>query len=161
MLISNKVRQKKTGRLGTMFKTIITDLEALKVEKVIVNRMRDHENKVTLGTLNYKGFKCFTLELPWLDNKRNESCIPPAKAYKCVKHNSPRHGYVIKITNVLDRTHILIHAGNFVRQIEGCVLVGDSIKFLDGDNIPDVTNSKTTMQKLMEILPKEFYLEIN
>ena len=122
--------------------------------------MQNVKNEYTLGVLEYKDFKCFTLELPWLQNRRNISCIPKADFYKCVKHESPKHGEVIKITNVYDRDHILIHKGNFVRQIEGCILVGDSIKFLDNDSKPDVTNSAKTFNKLMSIVPSEFKLEI-
>ncbi len=121
---------------------------------------RKYFDDCTLGRLTYKDFQCFTLELPWLDNQTNISCIPAAGAYQAEKYNSYNNGKCIAITNVKDRTHIQIHSGNFVRQIKGCIAVGDSIKFLDGDTIPDVTNSKNTLKALLDVLPDEFLVEI-
>ena len=114
----------------------------------------------TLGILTVNDFRCFTLELPMLDNEQNVSCIYPAGGFRGEKHWSPNNGDVIAINNVMDRTNIQIHSGNFTREIRGCILVGDSIKFLDGDNIPDITNSKATLKKLLAELPATFNIEI-
>lgn len=113
----------------------------------------------TIGRLSYDHFNCFTLELPWRENKTDISCIG-AGAYECEKYFSPKHGLVILFKNVLSREMIEIHAGNFTSQILGCILVGDSIKHLNGDAIPDVTNSKNTLANLLECLPNEFITEI-
>ena len=117
-------------------------------------------NDCTLGILTCGDFKCFTLELPWRDNQRNISCIPRAEGYKGIKYISNKNGDVIQLTNVKDRSHIQIHSGNYTSQIEGCILVGDSIKFLNSDGIPDVTNSKNTLRKLLELLPNHFDISI-
>ena len=114
----------------------------------------------TLGRLTYGEFQCFTLELPWINNETDISCIPKAAAYKGVKHHSSKNGDCIAITNVLDRTHIQIHSANFVRQIEGCIAVGKGIQFLDGDSIPDVINSRNTLRALLAVLPDSFDIEI-
>jgi len=118
-----------------------------------------HED-CTIGILTYKDFQCFTLELPWLENRTNISCIPRASGYKGEKYKSHHNGDCIAIINVLDRTHIQIHSANFTRQIKGCIAVGDSIKFLDGDTIPDVSNSKNTLKALLSVLPPFFTIEI-
>jgi len=55
---------------------------------------------------------------------------------------------------------IEIHAGNYTRQIEGCILVGDSLKYLDGDDVLDVTNSKVTLRKLLNAVPNEVEIAI-
>ena len=115
----------------------------------------------TLGILTYGDFKCFTLELPWKDNELNVSCIPRTLGYKGEKHKSPANGDVIAITNVHNRTYIQIHSANFLRQLKGCIAVGDSVKFLDGDGLPDVTNSKNTLKKLLAVLPDKFMIEIS
>ncbi|GAB5451818.1 MAG: hypothetical protein Hals2KO_21460 [Halioglobus sp.] len=60
------------------------------------------------------------------------------------------------LEGVPSRSMIEIHAGNYTRDIEGCILVGDSIRFLDADLIPDVANSKTTLSKLLAELPETF-----
>jgi len=109
---------------------------------------RWYQDDVTLGRLKIEGFQCFTLELPWLDNKKNISCIHEGK-FKYKTYNSPKHGKVLLILNVEGRTMIEIHAANYTRQILGCIAVGDSIKWLDNDTIPDVVNSKATLSKLL------------
>ncbi len=105
------------------------------------------------------GFKCFTLELPWQDNTPNLSCIPKG-TYEAYKHNSLRNGICFQLRDVPGRAHIQIHVGNFSYQTAGCILVGDSIKFLDADNTPDVTNSRKTLSKLMQLCDDTFKVEI-
>jgi len=113
----------------------------------------------TIGRLTCGDFHCLTLELPWKDNEKNVSCIP-AGAYASGFYDSPKHGRVILLDCVRDRKYIEIHAGNYTRQIEGCILVGDSLKYLDSDDILDVTNSKRTLRKLMALLPNRFTIDI-
>lgn len=125
-----------------------------------LNITRWKMSNCTLGILTYGDFKCFTLELPWLDNQLNISCIPTAEAYAGEKHKSPSNGKCIAINNVLNRTYIQIHSANFIRQLRGCIAVGDSIKFLDSNNIPDVTNSKNTLEALLNVLPEKFTIKI-
>lgn len=112
----------------------------------------------TLGTMcilnNYETilYSCKTLELPWRENKRQLSCIPTGK-YKVTKWNSPKFGACFKIHDVEGRTNILIHAGNYKRQTLGCILVGARFKDLDGDRITDITESKKTLNELLDLLP--------
>jgi len=113
----------------------------------------------TIGRLECGGFRCLSLELPWLGNRKNISCIPEG-VYNATKYSSPKHGEVILLKDVPGRSMIEIHAGNYTRQIEGCILVGDSLKYLDGDTILDVTSSKATLAKLLTLLPDEFTMEI-
>jgi len=113
----------------------------------------------TIGRMWYEDFQCFTLELPWKDNKTDISCIPGGW-YECRKIISPSNGECVEILNVIGRTNVQVHSANFTRQILGCVAVGDSLKFLDRDTIPDVTNSKATLKKLLTALPKAFRLEV-
>lgn len=114
----------------------------------------------TLGRLNYGvAFKCFTLELPWKDNLTNISCVP-AGIYPYTKYDSPKHGLVLLLEDIPDRTFIEIHAGNYTRQILGCVLPGDGIKYLDNDSIPDVVNSRTTLRRLLAVVPERGHIDI-
>ena len=125
----------------------------------MLNIKRWYHKDCTLGRLSVGGFQCFTLELPWLENQRSISCIPRG-AYKAFKRQSAKNGLVVEFRNVPDRSNIQIHSGNYTRQIEGCILVGSSIAFLDGDSIPDVANSKETLAKLLALLPDEFEVTI-
>ena len=114
----------------------------------------------TIGRLTYGSFQCFTLELPMLDNASNISCIYPNGGFIGRKHFSPTNGDCIAIDNVMNRTNIQIHSANYTRQIKGCIAVGDSIRFLDGDSIPDVANSKATLKSLLAVLPDTFKIVI-
>jgi len=120
---------------------------------------RWYHKDCTLGRLSLGNFQCFTLELPDLDNASGISCIPVG-TYKAFKRQSQKNGSVIELKAVPKRQFIQIHRGNYTRQIEGCILVGSSIAFLDNDQVPDVTNSGVTMDKLLSLLPDEFEVKI-
>jgi len=118
------------------------------------------QSDCTLGRLKYGNFQCFTLELPWHGNSPNISCIP-AGVYNVCKYQSPKHGQVLLFQNVPSRSFIEAHAGNYTTQIEGCILVGDSVQFLNGDEIPDVANSKVTLSKLLALVPNQTTIKIS
>lgn len=125
--------------------------------KLELNTVQTKDN--TIGVMSYNGFECFTLELPWLNNAQNISCIP-AGTYECVKYHSPNHGYCIGIKNVAGRTQVLIHKGNFNRNTKGCILVGESLLDMNSDGEIDVSNSALTLDRLMGELPNSFQLVI-
>lgn len=123
-----------------------------------------HEKKQTLGTMEVlkEGkfvYSCKTLELPWLGNAPQKSCIPTG-TYKVVKRVSPKYGAHFHILNVPNRSYILIHHGNYHTDILGCVLVGQAHQDINGDGYRDVTSSKVTMAKLNKLLPDAFNLVI-
>lgn len=130
-----------------------------------VNRFSD-DSKETLSNIvltehNNTLFACVGMELPWKNNDKGVSCIPAGK-YKCVKVPASvaipyEH---ISITNVDGRSGVCIHKANFVRQLQGCIAVGDKHIDIDKDNLLDITNSGKTFNVLMTLLPKEFDLEI-
>jgi len=119
----------------------------------------------TLGMMtlyDQHGFPFFvvhTLELPWLDNKKGESCIPLG-SYIVEKRNSSKYGDHFHIINVEGRSFILIHNANYVRQLRGCIAVGNSHTDIDGDGLRDVTASKKTMKQLLKLMPDKFELTI-
>jgi hypothetical protein len=122
---------------------------------------RLHLDDCTIGSISYGiDFRAFTLELPWQDNIKSHSCIP-AGFYQCKKIVSPSLGECIEVSSVVGRTYIRIHKGNYTYQIQGCILVGDAIKDINGDLTPDVTNSGATFDKLMKIVPDSFVLEVS
>ena len=132
--------------------------------KVVITRDK-LEDVQTIGTLVLKDdegnklFMCKTLELPWNENKRNESCIPLGN-YKVVARQSAKYNKHYHIQDVPGRSFVLIHIGNFNTQTKGCILVGEKLADLNADGYKDVTNSKTTLQKLLKIAPEGFDLEI-
>jgi len=102
---------------------------------------------------------CYTLELPWRENRKNISCIPIGE-YEVERRTSEKYGEHFHILDVPDRSYILIHSGNFHNQIRGCVLVGEELADINKDGLPDVTNSKKTMKMLLDRLPETFTLRI-
>jgi hypothetical protein len=136
---------------------------------------RQYYKTQTTGTLTVydeetgeEVFKCRTLELAWLDNASNVSCIPEG-FYDVVPRTSPKYGNHLHISEVPNRSLILIHYGNYAgsmnpntgrSDIRGCVLVGEKLIDINGDSIADITNSKKTMSKLMKSAPDGFVLEV-
>jgi hypothetical protein len=95
-----------------------------------------------------------TLELPWVNNENNVSCIPKG-IYPIKKWNiSGKFNYEhFLLEDVPDRSQVKIHRGNFTRQIHGCILPGLTHADIDGDGIRDVTYSRIALNKLLEVMP--------
>lgn len=85
---------------------------------------KDTSQDGTDGVLTLpSGFKINTLELPWLDNAKDISCIPFG-IYQCKKIVSPRFGETFEVCDVPSREHILFHKGNKLTDSKGCILLG-------------------------------------
>lgn len=128
---------------------------------------REYLDAETLGTLTVFdddggiAFNCKTLELPDRGNQRKISCIPEGE-YIVVKrkaHELRKYDH-FHIKDVPDRDWILIHTGNKISHILGCILVGDKFVHLDNDGNLDVVNSTMTLKMLYMILPEKFLLKI-
>lgn len=124
------------------------------------------DNKQTLGWLYVQVggkmiFECATLELAWRDNKRNISSIPEG-IYTVIKVGpSPNIDYNhFLFLNVSNRGGVCIHVANYARELRGCVAVGEKHIDIDNDGLRDVTNSRKTLEQLLDILPDKFELAI-
>ncbi len=95
-----------------------------------------------------------TLELPYINNQQNISCIPTG-IYKLVKHISPKFNSCFLIKNVKNRKDILIHTGNSTKDTQGCILVG----FKKRDNV--IFESRKALNYLLKTLPNEIELIIS
>jgi hypothetical protein len=73
---------------------------------------------------------CHTIELPWIHNEHQKSCIPEGE-YRIVKRYSQKFGWHLHLTDVPGREMILIHpANNALKELKGCIapvsqIVGD------------------------------------
>lgn len=103
-------------------------------------------------------FKSYSLELPDLNNMAFFSCIPTGD-YICKIEFSPSHGMCFHILNVPGRSHILIHSGNYNKDTEGCILLGENLLDINNDGLRDVTNSRKTVERL-EAICDSFILTI-
>ena len=116
-------------------------------------RLNKDSTNPTIGKLYvYRGneeiCEVDTLELPWKHNQRNVSCIPAGK-YWVRKRWSKKYGMHFHITDVPDRSWILIHVANFVTQLRGCIAVGLRHVDINNDNVIDVANSRAALKLLL------------
>ena len=131
---------------------LILEREIFKKNYIIGKLYKDNE------------FLCYTLE-PEEGNNQENKCILQG-IYNCKYHtgkypdkNCIKSGieYVWRLDDSqTGRTAILIHNGNYRTNTKGCILVGSN--YIESCNM--VSNSRTTLKKLYDILPREFTLTI-
>jgi hypothetical protein len=117
----------------------------------------------TLGVLTVRDgdeqvWQCVTSELPWRDNLRRQSCIPDGQ-YQVLHRSAGRSRMLdyphLWLPNVPSRSHILIHAGNYVADSAGCILVGDELVDWDADHVTEITDSRRTLEILVGLVPRD------
>lgn len=139
------------------------------MQKAVLTRLQS-DDKQTLGVFTLFDdtdivFSAKSLELPWLDNQKNISCIPTGR-YLCRRRSSQRYGDHFLLSElgaeqVEGRKWILIHAGNYSSQIEGCILLGRDHIDINGDGYRDVTSSRNTLRLLNQSAQgSHFLLEV-
>ena len=84
-----------------------------------------------------------TLELPWRNNAIDISCIPTGE-YMCKLYSSDKYPNVWQVMNVVNRSLILQHWGNYLKNSNGCILVGEKFCDLNQDGIADIGESRTS-----------------
>jgi|SRR5690606_123162 len=83
---------------------------------------RNYLPEGTNGTLEIEGrFICYSIELPWLHNVNQESCIPEGN-YELAKRYSKKFDWHLQLLGVKDRSLILIHPANDAKtELMGCI----------------------------------------
>ena len=127
-------------------------------------------SRQTLGILRViedgeEVFSCATLELPWNANNQLESCIHPKmgdgpEEYKTVPHDSPKFGESLWVKQIEGRSGILFHAGNYLSDTQGCILVGREFCDINNDGLIDVSMSRAAMNELLRHVDEETMLRI-
>lgn len=69
-----------------------------------------------------------TLERPDLSNKPNISCIPKGMYEVKLTYSSKFKRKLPLVMDVPGRSGIRFHKGNYVRDTEGCILIGENSK---------------------------------
>lgn len=87
---------------------------------LILNRTYFPEG--TQGALEWNGtLVCYTIELPWLENQKQFSCVPEGE-YVLEKRFSPKFQWHLHLKNVPGRDLILIHPANDAKtELMGCI----------------------------------------
>lgn len=124
--------------------------------------LRDEVRADSIRGVLFAGGKFFhTIERPWKNNTRNESCIP-AGEYQTTflpRSASGKYRQVYHLQSVPGRTGILIHNGNLVDHSRGCLIIGLRRGSLAGK--PAVINSRTALNQLFQVMGTEpFQLQI-
>ncbi len=116
-------------------------------------------DKATFGKLTFTWLsnqpEIFTLELPFVNNQPNISCIPQG-LYNIIPHNSTDHPDTYKLLSVPNRFNILIHNGNYLADIKGCILVG----FRIDRGVPMVCSSVKAMNWMRDNIKGNWCLEV-
>lgn len=122
----------------------------------------------TFGKLRLPdGWQCYTVEENWRDNEWGRSCIPYGRYALGLRRSGvverASEGLFIRgyeVQNVLNRTHIMIHPGNTVRAVDGCIAVGNALGTLDG--YWAVMDSDNTFANLMRRFDaaEDLFLEV-
>lgn len=131
------------------------------MEKVNLFRLK-RSDQGTEGLLVSGDFTCRTLELPWRENQRQISCIP-ADEYNVKIKISNKYGRIYWVRKVPNRTHILIHSGNYAgdktkgyrTHVMGCILFGKKRGRLGGQVA--VLNSRVAIRQFMEYMKYESF----
>lgn len=115
-----------------------------------------------------------TLELPWRGNNisydpAKASCIPEG-IYLVVEEpaNLSRTYPYYRFVHVPGRhwhpdtkkSSVLIHRGNYVEDLLGCIIPGSRHRDLNNDSIPDIEESSKKLAWMVTNLPNVFELEI-
>ena len=89
---------------------------------MIIELYRDYGEEGVNGSLFLNGkFICNTIELPWKENRRYESCITEG-GYDVTVRYSKKFGYHLHIKNVFNRKWILFHPANDAKtELRGCI----------------------------------------
>lgn len=132
--------------------------------KAVLIRLID-DGTQTLGRLDVHDgtnliWSCKTVELPWVGNQRNVSCIPVGK-YNCVWSYSPAFKRnLFLVDGVVGRSGIRIHVANFVHQLRGCIAVGYNYQDIDKDGNLDVEMSGICLEAFNDLMTEKFELII-
>lgn len=118
-----------------------------------ITRFKEFDD-FTLGKLSLiqedkEIFTCYTLEPKLEGNEANKNLRIKADEYELSWHDSPR--FKERLPHIFNNSvakhrYILIHAGNYVKDTKGCILVGDRYDEMG------IYNSKATLRQLICLL---------
>jgi len=83
---------------------------------------RTYHEDGTSGKLYINGcFQCYTIELPWMDNHPQVSCVPEGR-YALKKRCSEKFKEHLLVSGVPGRDLILMHPANdALKELRGCI----------------------------------------
>ncbi|BDX05909.1 DUF5675 family protein [Planctobacterium marinum] len=129
---------------------------SVSADELIINIERnmtcgDEKGEAIMGRMLIDGIEfASTLELPWRDNRNDISHIPSG-TYRAFIRTDGSRGFRLELINVPgERRNVQIHSGNTVKDIEGCILIGDL-----GARRCRVTDSRNKISSLRDIIAQK------
>jgi len=121
----------------------------------MIELLRRYNPDGTFGQMTLEDGSVFaTVERPWLDNQVGVSCIPEGVYTLALRDsevvNRTTHGKYQRgwnVTNVPERSLIMIHIANFPHDVQGCIGVGLKQGYLAGKYA--VLQSRFAFDRLM------------
>jgi len=140
----------------SVFKRIFKYARIMKIDWIIYRFEKTDKgtisvNLIDTGDASYNQFG-YNIELPYLDNHRNVSCIPSG-VYTFQKIVRADRSEAIEILNVHNRTHILVHSGNYMKDTQGCILPNISFSYTKETRTPYGITSKPQLKQIYRALP--------
>jgi len=129
---------------------------------MIFNLKRTYNEKTTTGFLTLESkFSIRTLELPYLSNMRNVSCIPEG-VYHVIKQSATqeRPYNFFRFWSVPNRSGILIHKITYVKDLKGCIGVGLILLENPENKSVKMLESTTALNKLWLEAEEQFAIKI-
>lgn len=131
------------------------------IVNIIISRfssdVQGTKGNLSLYVNGTKEFECKTMELPWFNNTQSISCIESGQ-YMCEHWHSAKYSHVIHVKDVLNRSYVLTHSGNYAGSKQhgykthsaGCILVGKYHGTYKGQK--GVFSSRPTLTTLMDTI---------
>ena len=136
------------------------------MKKVVLLRDLFIDDKASLGTLyvydEFKNqlFKSESLERGWINNENMISCVPQGCYPLKYEYSDKFKKKLWELKNVPNRSECKIHVANYWKQLNGCISPGFKRKYIDNDNILDVTSSGDMLKLFHKAMSEDEEAEI-
>lgn len=121
----------RESKLVDAFEAYRTVFPKRPMRKVTLTRYETGPEGTYSNVVTDSGYAVYGMELPWKDNKVDESCIPEG-VYECGIGESPKFGKVYGVKKVPNRSDVLFHPANWIRQLLGCIALGRAVGIVMG-----------------------------
>lgn len=92
-------------------------------------------------------FKSESLERGWVNNQNRISCLPEGDFPIEFEESYKFEQFLWEIKETAHRSECKFHWANYWYDLNGCVGLGNNRKYIDGDLVMDVTDSRNIIKK--------------
>lgn len=147
----------------SIFKRIFKYARIMKTDWIIYRFEKTEKGTISVNLINTgdESFNQFgyNIELPYRDNRINISCIPSG-IYTFQKRLRADKTQTIEILNVPNRSNVLAHPGNFIKDTHGCILPNLNYSYTKETKTPYGISSRVQVKQLLTALPDKGIVHI-